>query len=249
MDVNVDEVVEWLVSGDARGVNALTALRLTHEDDAITGIVTRLSQYPDQTIANRALWIELHAVLLYALPATKLAVVNMMDDIIPRGSQVPPEREYVYAHTLICFEPIFELLDDAGEVENPGNFRDTVLLFAMNHCSNPLFAKPLAPGAATFIKHFKTAQAGPHGPGTLYARMAPVLSNMISAEAVAPIFRDLGIVDLVAPLLTDPSQVMRVFGMLSVTALAAVLSCVAHRGADGCQSVRPCGEPCAARGG
>ena len=202
------EIAKKINSGYANGVTELTALRTAGKDDDIIRVVRSLQ--PPGIFSSKPLWVELSMVLQYSKPMTKLAVVEMMDSHIPRGSQVTPDKEHIYEPTLVAFGPLFNIMDDYTHVDDGEDFLYTLLGFAMNHCSNVFFARPMVPGARTFVAHLRRAMKEDDA---LYRKMVPVLSNMVAGEDVAPTFRELNVEDTVTPLLADREAINRVFGM------------------------------------
>jgi hypothetical protein len=229
------EIAKKINSGE--GVTELTALRTAGKDDDIITVVKALQ--PPGIFSNKPLWVELSMVLQYSKPMTKLAVIEMMNTHIPRGSQTNSSNEATYEPALVAFNHVFAALDSAPQASDPNAFRVTVASFTMNRSSNIFYVRPLLAGAAKLVEHVRLAQT--YSDKTFYDKMLAVMSNMVANEESSAVLRAIpGVESVVSPMLTNDKPVNRVFGMvyaLSSSQWCGLMLCVHCRYSHGSKPV------------
>ncbi len=202
------DIAKKINESEPDAVSLLTALR-REDNEACFALVVKALR-PPEIFFNEALWLELSTALRECGAIAQLAIIKMMDRVIPRVGQLLPEDESQFSLSLSCFSQIFNVLDNFEGASDPMEFQLKIIWLAMNHCSSLFFAQAMIPCAPAFIRHLKRIQAAKEL--SLYHKMIPVFSHLAAFEPIGPCFRELNVEDIVSLILMDTQAINRVFG-------------------------------------
>jgi hypothetical protein len=158
-------------------------------------------------LTNAAFWQEMHEIIHCPSLSAGLDAFTLLASAVPSAQHIKPDQEHLYVNIAVCFSRLL------GYLSGCGSYKQVVAQFIMNRCSLRPFALAMVNDFPSLIYEIKHCEECDKGPKSYYGQLITILSNLATCEDVTAPLRDLGVADLVTPLLSYSTSVMRVLGM------------------------------------
>ena len=199
------------------------ALRKTVAYGSVQKVLQAISESSQANLilANRYFWTELNEIMSCTDHVTRMCGANTFIALVPEDSDIAQQDLGLYKHVLPSLPKLIEVLSkDEGPLKKRIRFAEQLLA----RCTNPTFARAYEPAFPTLINLFKRASLDKdRGVDDMFGVLVTFLNNLATCEDVTPTLRDLGVVDLAAPLLSNSISVLRVFGLYQFDTAVGIL--------------------------